>query len=203
MERNLYSEERLQAVLDSGEYTDAKHAVSATVDEVWVFQGDADQADDITVLALRYHGVEEVEGESDFHLTISNRVEEIGRVNEAFGEFAKKHELTEAVQRRMNLCFDELLSNVIAYGYTDEDEHHIEVHVRLLREELAVTITDDGRPFNPFGNEPPDTALSVEERPIGGLGVHLVRNFMDRVAYERHGEHNVVLLFKNLGSDNS
>ena len=59
-----------------------------------------------------------------------------------------------------------------------------------------MTITDDGKPFNPFENQEPDTALSVEERPRGGLGVHLVRNVMDRVSYERHGENNVVVLEK-------
>ena len=93
-----------------------------------------------------------------------------------------------------------MLNNIVSYGYDadDEEEHEIEIHLRLLDSELAVTITDDGRPFNPFANEPPDTRLPVDERPIGGLGVHLVKSFMDRCSYERHGEHNVVNLYKQL-----
>ena len=63
---------------------------------------------------------------------------------------------------------------------------------------MVATIADDGRPFNPFESGPPDTELSLEERPIGGLGVHLVRNVMDRSSYERHGEKNVVILEKQI-----
>ena len=62
-----------------------------------------------------------------------------------------------------------------------------------------VSLPREVNPSNPFPNDPPDAALSGEERPIGGLGVHLVRNFMDKVAYERHGEDNVVTLVKHLG----
>ena len=66
----------------------------------------------------------------------------------------------------------------------------------LVEGRLGVTISDDGRPFNPFEGAPPDTELSVDDRPIGGLGVHLVQNVMDEVAYERHGTKNVVTLVK-------
>jgi sigma-B regulation protein RsbU (phosphoserine phosphatase) len=168
------------------------------VDDVWAFQGDASQADDVTVLALRYLGRSTAEGESEIKLVIVNQFEEISRVSDAFNAFADRHDLTTTVKQRLNLCLDELFNNIISHGYKDDDEHQIDVHIRLLHGDLVVTIADDGIPFNPFRNDPPDTQLSVEERPIGGLGVHLVRNFMDRVAYERHGEQNVVQLFKHL-----
>ena len=202
-ERNLYSDQRLEQLLAASSYTDAKQAVTETVNNVWGFQGDAPQADDITVLALRYQGVAAVEGEADLHLAISNQLQEIGRVNELFTQFAQEHGLPTDTARRMNICFDELLSNSINYGYNDDAEHEISIHIRLLPSELAVTITDDAKPFNPFASMPPDTRLPVEERPIGGLGLHLVKSFMDRVAYERHGEHNVVLLFKQIMSSNA
>jgi anti-sigma regulatory factor (Ser/Thr protein kinase) len=63
---------------------------------------------------------------------------------------------------------------------------------------LTVTLTDDGPPFDPFGRAAPDTTLSVEERPIGGLGLHLVRELMDKVSYERRDGYNVVVLVKEL-----
>jgi len=198
IERALYSEDRLKHMLDNSSYSSAKQAVTETVDDVWAFQGDASQADDVTVLALRYLGRSTAEGESEIKLVIVNQFEEISRVSDAFNAFADRHGLTTAVKQRLNLCLDELFNNIISHGYKDDDEHQIDVHIRLLHGELAVTIADDGIPFNPFRNDPPDTLLSVEERPIGGLGVHLVRNFMDRVAYERHGEQNVVQLFKHL-----
>ena len=201
IDRNLYGEDRLRDLLADADYSDAKAAVTDSVDDVWKHQGDASQADDITVMAVRYHGPMTVEGESELTLTMLNDVMAIGDINSAFNQFAEQHGLPEKVQRRMNVCLDELLSNIVSYGYTEseQDQHEIEIHLRLLDEELVVTIIDDGKPFNPFANDPPDTALSVEERPIGGLGVHLVRNFMDKVSYERHGENNVVTLHKHLG----
>ncbi len=59
-------------------------------------------------------------------------------------------------------------------------------------------LTDNGRPFNPFGTAPPDVALSIEQREIGGLGIHLVRQMMDEVSYHRRTDHNVVILAKLL-----
>ena len=138
-------------------------------------------------------------------VSVSNDINAIGGINDQFNAFAERCGVPAAVQRRMNVCLDDLLNNIVSYGYCDEevdDEHEIELHFRLLDSELVVTIVDDGKPFNPFGNEPPDTCLSVEERPIGGLGVHLVKNFMDKVHYERHGENNVVTLHKQLNQEN-
>ncbi len=204
IEDTLYGEPRLVQILEEGEYVTAQDAVSDSVNDVWRFQGDADQADDITIMAMRYHGPMTVEGESELVLTMVDDISEISRVNEAFNSFAEKHALPTGIQRRMNVCLDELLNNIVSYGYEDDDSeepHEIELNVRLLDSELVVTITDDGKPFNPFGNDPPDTGLSVDERPIGGLGVHLVKNFMDKVHYERHGENNVVSLHKHLDEE--
>ncbi len=64
-----------------------------------------------------------------------------------------------------------------------------------------MTITDDGKPFNPFRVEPPDTLLSTQERRIGGLGIYLVRQAMDEVSYHRHTDRNVVMLAKIVTDD--
>ena len=90
-----------------------------------------------------------------------------------------------------------MLVNIISYGYPDGEEHLIDLHVVAGEDELVITLSDDGIPFDPFNREEPDTGLSVEERPIGGLGVHLVKNLMDNCHYERRGEHNVVQLSKS------
>ena len=134
-------------------------------------------------------------------LRLTNRHDEIDRLNAAFNAFAVRHGVPVRLSRKINLVFDELLNNIISYAYDDEGQHLIDVHVRLSDAGLSVTVTDDGKPFNPFESHAPVTALSVEDRPIGGLGVHLVRNVMDRVGYERQGETNVVLLEKEIESN--
>ena len=78
------------------------------------------------------------------------------------------------------------------------DAGSVTVEVELDQERVTVTITDDGPPFDPFRQAAPDTTLSVDERPIGGLGIHLVRELMDEVSYQRRDGQNVVVLVKQL-----
>ena len=94
------------------------------------------------------------------------------------------------------MVFDELLSNIISYAYADDEEHQIDIRIDLTDERLTITISDDGIPFNPYASAVPDTALSIAERDIGGVGIHLVRSVMDEVSYKRRIDRNVVTLVK-------
>ena len=96
------------------------------------------------------------------------------------------------------MVFDELLNNIISYAYQDDEEHEIEVRVEAAGERLVVSIADDGIPFNPFDAAKPDTGLALEERTLGGLGIHLVLKVMDKVAYQRRTNKNVLTLVKKL-----
>jgi Anti-sigma regulatory factor (Ser/Thr protein kinase) len=122
----------------------------------------------------------------------------VGEVNAAFAGFAEAHALPSAVRRSINVAIDDLLANVISHGQSGRDPCSVTVEVRLDHERVIVTLTDDGPPFDPLGQDAPDTTLSVEERPIGGLGIHLVGQLMDEVSYERREGHNVVVLVKEL-----
>ena len=97
--------------------------------------------------------------------------------------------------------FDELLNNIISYGFDDDGEHAIDIRIVIEETRVRVTIADDGIPFDPFSLAEPDTGLSVEERDVGGLGIHLVRNLMDEVSYERVGDRNVVTCIAHLPTD--
>jgi anti-sigma regulatory factor (Ser/Thr protein kinase) len=200
----LYEEARLVQVLGSGEFESVEEIVSAATDDVWRFQGDAEQADDVTVLAVRFTGREGgAAGTHILNVQVLNRFEEIERVNDAFDEFASRHRLSAKVRRSMKLVFDDLLNNVISYAYTDDLEHQIEIRIELSSDRLAVRISDDGQPFNPFGRASPDTALDLDDRAIGGLGIHLVQNLMDEASYTRRTDRNVVVLVKYLSEDNA
>ena len=80
-------------------------------------------------------------------------------------------------------------------------EDHFDIQVELDRERLSVTVEDEGLPFNPFARSAPDTTLSLEEREIGGLGIHLVRKMMDEVSYVRRTGRNVVNVVKHIVDD--
>jgi sigma-B regulation protein RsbU (phosphoserine phosphatase) len=198
----LYEEDRLVRVLGDSTFAAVEEAVRASTDDVWRFQGEAEQADDVTVLAVEFRG--RARGASDvarLHIEAENRLEEIDRVNQTFESFAAEHGLPDRVRRSMKLVFDDLLNNVISYAYDDDEVHIIEVNVELSSDRLAVRMADDGHPFNPFAESPPDTALAVEEREIGGLGIHLVQSLMDEATYTRRTNRNVIVLVKYLSQD--
>ena len=132
-----------------------------------------------------------------FRLTIGAETGEIARVSAAFAVFADAQALPSPIRRSVNVALDELLNNTIAYGFAGRGGE-VTVEVELGTDRLTVTLTDDGRPFDPFGTAAPDTRRSVEERQIGGLGIHLVRRMMDEVSYQRRADRNVVVLAKLL-----
>jgi anti-sigma regulatory factor (Ser/Thr protein kinase) len=133
-------------------------------------------------------------------MSVGAHADGVGKLNAAFAGLAETHALPDAVRRSVNVALDELLANKLSHGMADRDagSAKVEVQVQLDEERLTVTITDDGPGFDPFGQAEPDTTLSVEEREIGGLGIHLVRKLMDEVSYERRDGKNVVVLVKQL-----
>jgi len=133
-----------------------------------------------------------------FKMSVGAHPGGVGEVNAAFASFAEAHALPAEVRRSLNVAIDDLLANVLSYGGTGRDPCSVTVEVELDHERVTVTITDNGPPFDPFERSAPDTTLSVEERPIGGLGIHLVGQLMDKVDYQRRDGHNVVVLVKEL-----
>ncbi len=201
IERELYGEPRLLDTLealpvDAG----AEVAVQGTVDPVWAYQGDAPQADDVTVLALRFLGSDAQPATGELALVLENQPSEIGRAVAEVNSFLESQNVAVDIRRKVATCLDEMIVNIISYAYEDDSRHEIQVVLALTGQELCITIKDDGIPFDPFGDEPPDTRASVEERTIGGLGRHLVLNLMDACTYRREDTLNIAVLRKQLQS---
>lgn len=116
-----------------------------------------------------------------------------------FNAFAASRRIPDGVRRTFDIAFDELLNNVISYGFDDAERHEIEVELWLEDQRIVATISDDARPFDPFSLAAPDTELGVEEREIGGLGVYLVTQMMETATYERRGDRNRVTIAKGWG----
>jgi anti-sigma regulatory factor (Ser/Thr protein kinase) len=91
---------------------------------------------------------------------------------------------------------EELVTNCIKYGYDDSAQHVIQVSVQLSESGMILVVEDDGHPFNPLEQAGPDTTLPMEKRPIGGLGIHMLRKMSDRMVYAREGGRNRVTLHK-------
>ena len=197
VEDQLYSEDRYAELLGRTEAGDPETLVGNTLAAIETFTGGAEQTDDVTLLALKFHGTPEDGLMAEQRIVIKNELPEIIAVNEKFETFAEVFKIPRSVAVKFNVIFDELLSNVISYAYTD-DEHDIEVRMERAGKRLTVTITDDGVPFNPLSVERPDTDLSLEDREFGGMGIHLVRNLVDDVSYQRRIGKNVMTMMQIL-----
>lgn len=130
-------------------------------------------------------------------LKLRNDLAELERLYEAMDQFGRSHELSNEVLHAVQLALGELVSNVMRHGYSDHCEHQINIKVSVHQEEVQVEIEDDGCPFNLLERPPVNLDVPLEQRKPGGLGVHLVREMMDRVEYERRGDHNVVRVAKH------
>ena len=200
--RELFGTDRLKTVLDRSTSRSVADRIRDVMQAVKTFAGDAPQADDITMLALRYNGVAPSDADAPvFRQTMPNQLMAIPVLQTAFEQYVAQWEKAKPLIPTINMALDELLSNVVLYGFpNDSAEHNIRVEGEVRGENVILTITDDGVPFNPVTAATPDLSLPHDEREIGGLGIHLVRSMFDEVSYHRTVGHNVVTIKKKLAS---
>ena len=122
------------------------------------------------------------------------------RVVEVFERFATANGVSDLVVQRFCLALDEIITNVISYGFEDvPGDPSIRVDFGLGDGLLEVRVEDNGHSFNPLADAPlPDFTLSVDERPIGGLGIHLAKNLVDDISYRRERNRNCLTLTQPL-----
>jgi len=130
-------------------------------------------------------------------LVLKNQPGERQKVARALEEFGRDHNLPANVVNAADLALEEHLTNLMSYGFPDNREHEIKVRFTLASD-FIIEIEDDGPPFNPLQLPPVDTSVALEQRPIGGLGIHLIRRFMDGIEYHSEGGRNVLRMRKRL-----
>ena len=136
---------------------------------------------------------------TEIALTVRNDVAELVRLNTCLEQFWKENRLPEEIAGDVALALEEVFLNVVLHGFTDNAEHAIVVRLAVEKGFMTLTVEDDGIPFNPLDAPPPDIESPLEERGIGGLGIHLVRQVMDRIEYVREGNINRLAMTKRIG----
>ncbi len=127
-------------------------------------------------------------------LTIETRPDELETITAAVEDLGEREGWPPELVYRVNLALEELGFNIMNHGY-DEGLHEFEITLISEADTLTIEIVDDGRPFDPLNDAPqPDTGAPIEDRPIGGLGVHLVRTMMDEMHYRRESGRNHLTL---------
>jgi len=139
----------------------------------------------------------------EYSFELKSSLDELDQLCQNLETFGKKFGLSKKLIFEINLALDELFTNIISYGFKDNQEHTIKVTLRPQNDELCLCIEDDGKPFNPIDFETPNVTCSVEECKIGGLGIHIMKKLMDEVCYERCGDKNVLNLKKKIETDDN
>ena len=132
-------------------------------------------------------------------LLVDNQIGELSKVVDFLDELGEEWELPIPLVFSLNLVMEEALTNIILYGFEDSNLHTIEINFsKSEADELSITLIDDGQPYDPTLKADPDLTLSVEDRPIGGLGIFLIKKIMDKVEYQYINNKNYLILTKNI-----
>jgi serine/threonine-protein kinase RsbW len=130
---------------------------------------------------------------------IKNDLAEIEALTEAIVSYCRDNGIAEAVCYDIRLALEEAVSNTIKYGYEDRQVHTIHVRAGFENSKLFLEIEDDAKAFNPLEAPAPNLLLPVEKKPIGQLGIYLMRAVMDQIDYKRTGAKNILRMTKIAG----
>ena len=201
-QHEMFGLKRVMPLLDASTDLMPAQLLKKMRDEVTTYVGDAEQSDDLTMLAIRYTP-KQFDTMLDETFVMNNDIKEVARFSEFIKEATGKMGIEKSLANQLRLAAEEAIVNVIDYAYPPGTEGHIEVRMMYDGTTLRFKIIDSGVAFDPTAKEKADTTLSAEDRQIGGLGILLVRELMDSINYERNNGKNILTLIKDInGNDN-
>jgi anti-sigma regulatory factor (Ser/Thr protein kinase) len=131
-------------------------------------------------------------------IRIRNDFPEIARAARQIAEMLSAHGLDTGFVRTVNLGLEEVVTNIIKYGFDDEREHWIEVTLNTSATDLEIIVVDEGRPFDPLQHPEPDTTRPLDDREPGGLGISFFRQLFDELRYRREAGRNCLMMRKRM-----
>jgi serine/threonine-protein kinase RsbW len=134
----------------------------------------------------------------EYEFELNNDLSELNRLNQHLKNWGTDIGLPTDSILRINICLDELFTNIVSYGFEDDLEHKIRFTLNADTNLLIINIEDDGIPFNPLEKIDPDFPANVESAKIGGLGIFIIRKLIDNISYERRqGKNRLTMRKKN------
>ena len=198
---DFFGESKLTETLAGMSSKNTKGLTDSLIIELKRFSLGTEQADDITILALQYKDSSEINDTpmQTVQLVLKNQLTELDAIALKLEELAENWNIPAKIVMELNLVLEELFTNVVFYAFDDKEEHAIILDFVLVDpHQLQVRLTDDGKPFNLLEKKVNDVFdKPLEERQIGGLGIHFVKEMMNSVNYQRENDKNIVLLTKN------
>lgn len=133
-------------------------------------------------------------------LTLPNDINAVSQLNEFIDMLCEELGIDMPTNMALNLALEEAVVNVMSYAYLEGTKGEVGVEAAADDDRIVFVITDSGKPFDPTKKDEVDTTLPLEERSIGGLGIHLIRQIMDEVKYQRRENQNILTLSKTIKS---
>ena len=194
--RQQFSLSRVMAVLEGAASLSPQQLLEKMTAEVHAFVEDAEQSDDLTMLAIRYTPVNR-ELVLDEEQTLRNDVLQVPELNAFVKDVVDRLHIDPMIAKNLQLAVEEAVVNVMKYAYPEGTEGYVHIRMRSDGHLLEVVITDAGVFFDPTAKEKADINIPIQERQIGGMGILLVREMMDTINYERTDGKNILTLKKN------
>ena len=187
--KELLGEERVLKVADGFRKLTAEEQVKQMRAAMQLFVDHAEQSDDLTLLVIR-----RTDTDTNATLTLTNNINELDRLEPFLEEFFQQNGLALEFLSKIDLALEEALANVIMYAYPEGTVGDVTLSMKVGDNAIRMEISDRGVPFNPLQQQEADLDVPLEERKIGGWGIHLIKEIMDSVAYEYHEGRNVLKL---------
>ncbi len=195
-DKELFGEGRLIEVLSKGG-ADAETIMANVNNAVQRFVNGSPQSDDMTALLIRYTN-DNPAHTAERHLILHNDIQQIPQLADFVETIAESTGIDQSMAMSLNLALEEAVSNVIMYAYPAGADGLVDIEAIIRQGQLDLIVSDSGDPFDPTKAPEADITLSAEERPIGGLGIHMVRTIMDTVNYERSEGKNILTMTKKI-----
>ena len=191
-DKQLFGDDRTLQVatrLQQEQLLEPKQVVTSMNDAVKAFVGEAEQSDDLTMLAIQYKGSEKIVDTMKLDVSI----DEMPRVSDFVISQAKRSGMDNKGISELRLVVEEAVANVVNYSGASD----IMLGATKQKGRLSMTLSDNGIPFDPTKVPSPDLTVPGEERPIGGLGIHFMREMSDGLTYRREADKNILTIYKN------
>ena len=137
-------------------------------------------------------------GIQNYSFELNSQLSDLQALNQHLINFGRIIELSELSISEINICLDELFSNIVLYGFKDDREHKIKFTIKVDDHMLIAIIEDDGVPFNPLKKKAAELPADVDSAEIGGLGIHITRELVDKISYERKRGINRLTIKKSI-----
>lgn len=140
-------------------------------------------------------------GKLNLSIKLKNRLVDLDKIKKAVAEMSTAVECTKRKFKEIDLILEELFTNVVCHGFTDNKEHDINISLTCDDTSLMIRMEDDGKPFDVTAAIQPDTKCAIEKRCVGGLGIHFIKHFIDECEYYRKKNKNIIVLKKYISND--